>query len=145
MSKIPGVFRSGLVAAGILALSAFAPAGVAQAADAAAAPPAASDHLDKCFYLSDWQGWSAPSENVIYMRVRMHDIYRLDLSAGSSLLQSPAVHLVNKVRGSDSVCWPLDLDLAVSDGMGMRMPLMVKAISKLTPEQIAAIPKKYVP
>ncbi|HEY2658753.1 MAG TPA: hypothetical protein VGI79_03460 [Caulobacteraceae bacterium] len=137
MSSFRGVVRAGLIGAGAVAL--------ATAAQAAPAAPATQGHLDKCFYLSDWQGWSSPSPNVLYLRVRMHDIYRVDLSAGSSLLQAPAVHLVNKVRGSDSVCWPIDLDLSVSDGMGMRMPLIASSITKLSTEEIAAIPKKYQP
>ncbi|MNY81658.1 hypothetical protein D3C86_2233300 [compost metagenome] len=48
-------------------------------------------------------------------------------------------------RGVDTVCGPLDLDLRVSDGFGMAMPIMAKSIVKLTPEQIAAIPKKQRP
>ena len=142
MTRFRALLTAGLFAAGLVALT-----GLPAQADPPAAPaaPAASDHLDKCFYLSDWRGWSAPSENVIYMRVHMHDIYRVELSSGTSLLQAPAVHLVSEVRGPDSVCYPIDLDLWVSDGQGFKERLMAKSISKLTAAEIAAIPKKYVP
>ncbi len=49
------------------------------------------------------------------------------------------------VRGSDRICTPIDLDLRVSDGFGMAMPIRAKTITKLTPEEIAAIPKKDRP
>jgi hypothetical protein len=56
------------------------------------------------------------------------------------------VHLINKVRGSDWICSPLDLDLQVADSHGgFREPLIVKSITRLTPEQVAAIPKRDLP
>jgi hypothetical protein len=60
------------------------------------------------------------------------------------MLQSPGVHLVFKGRGS-SICGPLDLDLAVSDGHGFNTPLIARSLTKLTPEEVAAIPRKYQP
>ncbi|CAN5322480.1 DUF6491 family protein [soil metagenome] len=119
------------------------------AAAPALADPAAKDVAPRaarsCFYLSDWDGWSAPDKNTLYMKVRNRDVYRVDLSYGTSQLTSPGVHLVSIVRGVDSVCAPLDLDLRVSDGFGFATPIRAKTITKLTPEQIAAIPKKYRP
>lgn len=98
-----------------------------------------------CFSLSDWHGWSSPSRDVLYLKVRAKDVYRLDLSRGSSQLQWPGSHLVTVVRGSDQICSPIDLDLRVADGHGMEIPLFIKAITKLTPEEIAALPKKDRP
>jgi hypothetical protein len=119
------------------------------AAAPALADPAAKDATPRaarsCFYLSDWDGWSAPDKNTLYMKVRNRDVYRVDLSYGTSQLTSPGVHLVSIVRGVDSVCAPLDLDLRVSDGFGFATPIRAKTITKLTPEQIAAIPKKDRP
>ena len=79
------------------------------------------------------------------MKVRHRDVYRVDLSHGANQLTSPGVHLVSVVRGSDQVCQPIDLDLRVSDGYGFAMPIMAKAITRLTPEEIAALPKKDRP
>ena len=67
------------------------------------------------------------------------------LAWGSNQLTWPGSHLVSVVRGSDSICQPLDLDLRVSDGMGFAVPIRAKAITKLTPDEIKAIPKKYQP
>lgn len=112
------------------------------AGSAAAAP---GDHTP-CFLASEWAGWRSPSPNVIYLRVNVNQVYRLDLSAGSSLLQDPDVHLVNRVEGSNWICTPLDLQLELADDHGVfREPLIVKAITRLTPDEVKAIPRKYLP
>src|SRR5450631_3537846 len=107
MSTFSRYLRSGLVAAGLIGLT----------ATAAGAQPGSGERTP-CFFVNQWQGWSAPSPDILYLKVNLHDVYRVDLSAGSSQLQAPGVHLVSVSRGSDSVCSPLDLDLAVSDGHG---------------------------
>ncbi len=114
-------------------------AGAAQADTPPLGKPAPS-----CFRSMDWSGWHAPDRNTIYLRVRMKDVYRLDLASGSSLLTWPTSHLINNVRGTDSVCGPIDLDLKVAED-GFVEPLFIKSITKLTPEQVAAIPKKDLP
>ncbi|KQY35553.1 hypothetical protein ASD21_02285 [Caulobacter sp. Root1455] len=127
-------------------------AGLLTAALLAAAPafadPAAQTKprpARTCFSLSDWDNWSAPDRDTLYLKVRNRDVYQVDLSHGTSMLTSPGVHLVSIVRGPDTVCGPLDLDLRVSDGFGMAMPIMAKSITKLSTEQVAAIPKKDRP
>jgi hypothetical protein len=121
------------------ATAALALAGLARA-DAPPAKPKSS-----CFFSRDWEGWHAPNKDTIYFRVNVRDIYRVDLSGGgSSLLTWPDSHLINEVRGPDSVCSPIDLDLKVASDH-IVVPLFVKAITKLTPEQVAALPKKDLP
>ncbi|UAL10997.1 DUF6491 family protein [Caulobacter segnis] len=141
MSKLTHVTRPALIglaiAAGLSATAASAAQGDVQAKPAKPAR--------QCFYLSDWRGWTAPDKDTLYMKVRGRDVYRVDLSWGSNQLTWPGTHLVSIVRGSDSICNPLDLDLRVSDGMGFSTPIRAKTITKLTPEQVKAIPKKYQP
>lgn len=132
-------YRSTLLS-GLLALSALG-----FAAGPAAAAPAATK-ATPCFFISQWQGWKADGPDILYLRVNLNDIYRADLSAGSNQLTWPgSYHLVSKVRGSSSICTPLDLQLAVSDGHGFYQPLIVKSLVKLTPEQAAALPKNLRP
>jgi hypothetical protein len=104
-----------------------------------------------CFFITQWHGWKSPSPNVLYLGVNMHDVYRVDLSAGSRMLRDPTVHLVSRVQGSSSICSALDLQLDVVDdvggglGGGMREPLIASKLTKLTPEEVAAIPKQFRP
>jgi hypothetical protein len=105
----------------------------------------AADANNSCFLAANWNGWKSPSPNVIYLNVDVHQVYRLDLSAGSSELQAPDVHLVSVIRGSNWICSPLDLQLEVSDMNGFREPLIVKSITRLTPDEVKAIPPKFRP
>jgi len=123
----------------IAAAAALSLAGVAQAAT-----PAKDNTTRNCFLTQDWQGWRGADPNTIYLRVHAHEYYRLDLSSGSPMVTDDTNHLVSQVRGSNWICSPLDLDLKISDGH-ITEPLIVKAITKLTPEQVAMIPKKALP
>lgn len=117
--------------------------GTAPAYSALADTPAAKPR-PSCFFTRDWSGWRSPNDHTIYLRVNVRDIYQIDLAGGSSMLTWPDTHLINEVRGPDSVCSPVDLDLKVAED-GVVEPLFVKSITKLTPEQVAAIPKKFLP
>jgi hypothetical protein len=125
----------------LLLMAAVAALGLAGAAraEAPAAKPKSS-----CFFTRNWDGWRSPDEKTIYLRVNVRDIFKVDLSYGSSLLTWPDSHLINEVRGTDWVCQPIDLDLKVANDH-FAEPLFIKAITRLTPEEVAAIPKKYLP
>ena len=137
MSTVSNLIRGALIVAGMATLSTLA--------GAAPTGPSAPDRPRSCFFVNEWRGWKAPSPDVLYLGVNMHDVYRVQLSAGSPELQWPDAHLVSKTRGSDSVCDALDLDLSVSDGHGFREPLIATSITKLTPDEVAAIPPKFRP
>ena len=113
---------------------------------AATSALAAAPARDNCFLSANWEGWKSPDPNVIYLKVGVGDVFRLDLAAPSSQLQEPDVHLVSQVRGSDWICSPVDLDLQLSDNNGgFREPLFVKSMTRLTPDEISAIPPKFRP
>jgi hypothetical protein len=130
---------------GLAAALSVAVLGFSVSANAAAPAPEAAAAKQSCFFSSSWHGWRSPSPDVIYLRVNVRDVYRVDLSVGSKLLLWPDSHLINQVRGRNSICSGLDLDLMVSDGGGFREPLIAKSVVKLTPDEVATIPKKYLP
>ncbi|MFT4254714.1 MAG: DUF6491 family protein [Caulobacter sp.] len=140
MVKLKTIAKTGLACAGLVGTLLAAP--TLAAAEEPAAPQKAQR---QCFQLSDWQGWSAPDKNTLYMKVRNRDVYKVDLAWGSNQLTWPGNFLISTVRGIDTVCNPIDLDLKVSDSSGFAMPIRAKTITKLTPEEIAAIPKKDRP
>jgi hypothetical protein len=121
-------------------------AGALLSGAAAADEPAANPAQD-CFFVTQWQGWRAPSADVIYIHVNMHDVYRIDLSAGSPFLKAPGMSLLSKTMGGgDLICSAIDLDLKLVDlHTHFAEPLIAKALTKLTPEQVAEIPEKYRP
>ena len=122
-----------------LAASAAAWTGAAHASPAPA--PAHS-----CFPVSAWHGWnSTAGGDALYLRANLNDVYRVDLSPGSHARKGAGDFLVSKVRGSDWICSALDLDLAISDDMGFKQPLIATGLRKLSPAEVAAIPRKELP
>ncbi len=130
--------RSTVLAAG---LAAAATLGVGAPAAFAGTPGHSS-----CFLSSNWRAWRSPSPEVIYLRVDVARVFRVDLAHPSSSLNDPSVHLLSKIRGSSWICDPLDLQLYVVDDRGaLREPLFVKSMTELTPEEVMAIPARYRP
>jgi hypothetical protein len=120
----------------------------AAASPAAAAPRGSHAGSDSapCFFISEWQGWKSPNPHTLYLGVNFHQVYEVQLSGDSDLLQDPDAHLVSVTHGPDTVCSALDLQLAVAEPFGgIKEPLIAKSLVKLTPDQVAAIPKKYLP
>jgi hypothetical protein len=120
----------------------LAATGASAATDPKPGPKSGKD----CFLSNRWDGWSAPgSADLLYLRVNTRDIYRVDLSPGTRVRKDPGYFLVNRVRGSNWICSPLDLDLTLSDHHGFEQGLIARSLRKLTPQEIAAIPRKDLP
>jgi hypothetical protein len=123
---------------GLLALATMALSGGAAHAQQAAQKP-------QCFRSSDWGGWKAtPDANAMYIRVGGGRIFRIDFAHGCAALHHGG-HLVNKVRGSGLICQPIDLDLRVSFGRRMSTACIASKLTQLTPEEVAALPKRLTP
>jgi hypothetical protein len=111
----------------------------------AAGAATTTDHQN-CFLGRDWEAWTAPGDgDALIIRVHLHDYYKIELTKGSHVRKDPDRFLVNQQRGSSWICSPLDLDLQVADHVGFRQPLIAKSLRKLTPQEVAAIPKKDLP
>ncbi len=135
------VRRNALTAAVMVGAVMAAGAGYA-ATDTSVKDRPAAQH---CFFVTQWQGWSSPSPSVLLLGVAMHDVFRVDLSAPAPQLSWPGMHLISIQRGSSSICGAIDLDLKVADTNGFPTPLFPKTLTKLTPEEVAAIPRQFRP
>jgi hypothetical protein len=124
----------------IAALTALA---VAPLAHAATEAPTKSS---SCFASNNWNGWTvAPGGDALYLKVGLRDYYRVDLTPGTRARKGANEFLVNEVRGSNWICSHLDLDLMISDNLGFKQPLIATSLRRLTPAEVAAIPKKDLP
>lgn len=123
------------------------PAALTLALAATAVHAAAPEPREHCFPSGgSWSSWSAPGNgDVLLLRVRINDIYRVDLTPGSHAYKSPGYYLVNVVRGSGWICSANDLDLSLNSDYGIRQPLIAVSMRKLTPDEVAAIPRKDLP
>lgn len=112
---------------------------------AAAAGSRAEGSQDGCFFLRSWDGqWKvSPDSRSLYVR-QNGQVFRIDLQQAAPLLQS-SFAVLNTRGSSDAVCAPQDLHLVVSDRLGSLQPAIVSKISRLTPEELAALPKRLRP
>ena len=109
-----------------------------EAAKSEAAKPARA-----CFFNRDIRGFAAPDDKTLYLRVRNKEVFRLDMMG-----RCPDLDWENRIaidsRGSSSICDPVDATVLVRGPIGVdRCP--VRAITRLTPEEAAALPRKAKP
>jgi len=101
---------------------------------------------ETCFFARQFENWKAPDANTIYIRVGTNVYYRLDLSAPCPELLKPGFHLTMRMSGSDNICTASDWNLTVTDNLGgIRVPCMVKTMTRLSDAEAAAIPPKFKP
>jgi hypothetical protein len=135
MHTLPKLTGLALVA-GLLATPAVAPA---------ASPDKKSADSGPCFFISQWTGTSALDDKTLLLRVNHRDVYKVGVSGGANELKYPGTFLVSRNSGS-TICSHLDLWLSTSDTTSrIKTPLIANSLVKLTPAEIAAIPKKDLP
>ena len=99
-----------------------------------------------CFFSHQFESWRAPDDKTILIRVGLSRYYRLDLAASCSGITWPFAHLINRIHGPNTICSPLDWDLAVGDSsQGFQQACIVRSMTKLAPEEVASIPAKFKP
>ncbi|THD70650.1 DUF6491 family protein [Phenylobacterium sp.] len=101
---------------------------------------------NECFWSRNVTSFAAPDDHTVYIKVNLRDVYRLDLMVSCPDVDwDQRVALVSNRGAGGSICGPLDAEI-VSHATGLgpqRCP--VKALRKLTPEEVAALPKKAKP
>lgn len=113
------------------------------ATDASPAKTEAAKPQRSCFFNRDIRGFAAPDDKTLYLRVRTKDVYRLEMMG-----RCPDLDWENRIaidsRGSSSICDAVDATVLVRGPIGVdRCP--VKSITRLTPEEVAALPRKAKP
>jgi hypothetical protein len=127
---------------GLLALAA-APA-LAQA-PVSPSPARSSAPRRECFYSRSISGFAAPNDHTVYLRVGASDVYRLDLMGSCLNVDWRQSIALKTTGGSDFICEGLDAELIVPDRVMGPQHCPVNAIHKLTPAEVAALPKNARP
>src|SRR5580698_4318128 len=121
----------------------------AMVAAIAAAPRAGADEksLKECFRFGEVRNWVAPDPRTLYFRVYTNRYYRVDLANECSPLRMQGARLIVRSFGPDLICAPVDLNLrAAESGPGdIPEPCFVKSITRLSPDEVAALPKRAKP
>ena len=123
------------------------------AAPAAAQPPsphaaAGQSHASDCFYITQLENDRPLNDRSVLMRVNVSDYYRLDFADTCPSLTYPEPKLIlTPVGGIGLICHALDLDVKVGqNGPGdFPVPCIPSALHRMTPAEVAAIPKKDLP
>ena len=97
-----------------------------------------------CFRLSDINGHSIGNKDTLYLSVRRKDVYQLTMKGSCLAGAMRGDPLITESFGGGPICKPIDLNLKIGTSAGPSACIIDK-IEKLTPEQIAAIPKKLRP
>ena len=116
----------------------------------AAAPVAAKSPLEpkpaargQCFWAHRVNGFASNDDRVVNIRVGVRDVYQFEmLGRCQDLDWNHQIALVS--RGSSYICTGLDAEIISRTDIGPQR-CAVKNIHKLTPAEIAALPKRARP
>jgi hypothetical protein len=101
-----------------------------------------------CFTLDEFHGWRAPDDKTVFIRVNSDRYYRLDLASSCPTLIRADAHLITHSIADNRICSTTDWDLSVArSGPGARasMRCVVKTMTQLSAQDVAAIPKPFKP
>ena len=125
-----------------LALATAATASVPFAASTAGA------QTRQCFRAMDWHGTAAGGPHDLYARVGMHDVWHLAMTQPCPGAESPGPVSMSDVVSPDSneICSGVDLQVTVKPRGGSNSTAcIVTAMSKLTPDEVKALPRRATP
>jgi hypothetical protein len=114
---------------------------------ALAADPAQPTTERNCFRVSQITNHTKGDNKTLYFGVRSKEVYRVGMSGNCLAGTTSSDPLILETHGGiDLVCRPLDLDLKVklTGGVGAT-PCIIRDITKLGPEAIAALPPRIKP
>ncbi len=121
------------------------PAGKATVAAPGVDAAAAATGANSCFRRSsDVRNHTVGGPNTLYLDVNGRDVYRVEMSnncLASAVSSDPLIF--RNFGGGQTVCKPLDLDISIASGGQQRC--IISSLSKLTPAEVAALPKKMRP
>lgn len=130
------LLAAGGALAAVIAVTAAQPAAAADKATGAKSGQA-------CFFTRDVDSFSAAGDRTVYVRVGVKTVYRLDLFAPCPDIDWDwKIALVS--HGSDWICSPLDATIIARGPIGP-MRCEVNKVTRLTPEEVAALPRKSRP
>lgn len=99
---------------------------------------------DACIFVRNINGFSAPNDSTVLVRVGVKDIYRLDLMSPCIGITFDQRLSLDSSPGRSWICSPLEATV-ISGRTGGRQRCPVTAIHKLTVEEVAALPRRDRP
>jgi hypothetical protein len=128
----------GVAIAGALTVSALAPRAEPSSAQAK------DTRQQQCFYASNISNYTTEGDRIVYLRVGVGDIYRLDLMTDCPELGFRQNIEFSRADPGSSICSALDLTIKFRQN-GARRICPVSEMRHLTPTEVAALPKRLRP
>jgi hypothetical protein len=127
------------LAAAVAALFAL---GATASAPAYAKSPAATGKT-QCFFTRNADGFAAPDEKTLYVRVGVRDVYQFEMFGRCPDIDwNQRLALVS--RPGSSICTGMDAEVISHSPIGpQRCP--VRSVRKLTPDEVKALPPRSRP
>ncbi len=130
----------------ILILTSIVAGASALATSTAPAVAAGKETAGKCFYMRDVRNHTIADDHTLYLNVAGRSVYRVEMSNNCLGGSSPSDAIVLKERGSSNICSAIDLDVSATlNGGGLPSRCIIDTLTKLTPAEVAALPKKLQP
>ncbi len=131
----------------IAALGALGVLAIAMAASAPLTKASAQDRARQCFRASDWQGTTSGGPRDLYVRIGMKDVWHVGLAQDCHGATYPGpVQVIANITGNNEICAAADLQISVApQGFSNSTSCIVGSLQKLTPAQIASLPRKALP
>ncbi|MEO6339214.1 MAG: DUF6491 family protein [Caulobacteraceae bacterium] len=112
----------------------------------AVTPPAKAAAAPQCFRQRDITSWRAVGDSQVNLQVNYRDVYRLDLNGRCTQLNSAFETIgVKSVGAGDEICSGLQLDVIVPSQGRLEFPCPVQSMTKLTADEVKALPKRERP
>ncbi len=108
-------------------------------------PARAQNPAPACFYGRDVNGFNAPNDHTLYIRVGVSDVFRLDLqSRCTGLTFRQNLGISSSPAEGGFICSPLQAEVVYRDnGFSNRCPVV--GMHKLSAGELAALPKRDLP
>ncbi len=125
----------------LLGAAAFAPAASEPVAGAPNGSEAAAPVRPRniCFFNRQVSNFTASDEKTLYLKAG-REVYRLDMF-GRCMDMDTALDVGLDSRPTSSICGPQDVTVVVNSGNLGPQRCAVKALTRLTPAEVAALPK----
>jgi hypothetical protein len=103
--------------------------------------PAPGDRPKSCFFASQINGFRADGDRVLNLRIGVRDIYRLDLLGACHDIRFAETIGVEGSSGSNQICSGLDATVITLNSPTGPRRCAVRSVTRLTPEEVAAMRK----
>ena len=122
---------------------ALATALAALCAAGAGAAPSQPSRARACFRPADAYSWAPVNDRIVNLKVNLHDVFQLTLLGDCPNIDW-SQNIAIRSRGAGWICDPLGAEVIAPGPVGPRH-CAVQAMRKLTPEEVAALPKGQKP